>query len=434
MRFRSIIFLLFLQPIISSCGAQNSEVPLFQKIDCQANQVDPDRVVYGLNSNMFIPSYDFRTDFPVDKYVPQFLKVSQNLSSQGIKLIIVPLSHKGLVRVDQLDLSDPIQSSYNWASARNQYNSFVRQLSESNIAVVDTLTPFLNSRMQIFNKTDWHWNSEGAQILAKQVGKAIGNISLSTPLTKKSYQTRLIGKLDLTGTSAYYASQIEKRCGTSLQSHEQVNHYETVETGSSTNLLDSDDPDIVLVGTSFSVQPWNFDGFIKQETGNDVLNTAVIGGGVNSSIQSYLLSDTYKEHKPKIIVWEFDFDRLYDTPLEQQHWGQLLAMTSANCTNEVQIGSYPVTYPSISFSLRSATNKIVHLKFSDRSLLFFYATPVKDSKMLPPISVGRWGFIKNTGDYYVSHNEADALKLDIPDFQKDVKGEVVVSLCDTWRN
>ena len=400
--------------------------------DCQQNQESPDRVVYGSGGHMFIVSQDFRIDIPADKYVSQFAEVSRALQVKGIKLVIVPLAYKGLVDVKHLDLNDPVQRFYDWSLSRKTYRGFVQKLKALNVTTVDTLTPALVAKQQFFNKTDWHWTSEGSRLIADRVAATIRGLPVSRQLPPKQFKTTVLPDRELDGGSAYYASQIEKRCGVKLSTRETIHVYQTSAIDPSVGLLDDDAPDVVLAGTSFSAAPWNFEGFLKQALGVDVLGTAVIGGGVHSSLQSYLMSAAFLSHPPKVLVWEFDFDRLYDTPLEQKHWSQLLAMTQADCTNASPQTPAAVVSPETILEITQQVHPgILRLQFSDLSLRFFDATPSSGGVAQEIRQAGRWDFITNNGAYYLPVQNADHLKITIPDFQKNVSGTVAVTQCQT---
>lgn len=382
---------------------------------------------------MFIVSQDLREEFPVEQSLSFFSSVSHSLDMQGVKLIVVPIAHKGIVDVKFLNLSDPIQRSYNWLKARTSYRHLISGLNDVGITSVDTLSIAAASKNPFFNLTDWHWTSEGARSVAVKVAQTIKKLPISIKLPENLYKTIQIPSVELDGGSAYYSSQIEKRCNIKIMTRENINIFKTQKVKDSSNLLDDEQPDVVLVGTSFSAMPWNFDGFLKQNLETDVLNVSTIGGGVNSSIQSYILSDTFKLHKPKIIIWEFDFDRLYDNDLEKKQWGQLIAMADADCSSTANIMHSKVGYPTTTVNLEGQfSSKILHLKFSDLSLRFFDFIPSLNGVMGSEQQSGRWDFIINTGDYYFKTDTLDSFKVNIPEFQKNITGEVSISLCDRY--
>lgn len=422
------IVLLF---IFSQLFANNARaLQLVDNVDCLQNQISPERVVYGKEGHMFIVSQDFREEFPVEQTLPLFLAVSQSLNKQGIKLVVVPIAHKGIVDVKYLNRSDLIQREYNWLNARTAYRHLISGLKDSGVISVDTLSVATAFKNPFYNLTDWHWKSEGARLIAEKTAKTIKELPVYIGLPKKLYNTVQLSSIELDGGSAYYSSQIEKRCNTKVTTHENINIFKTQAVEESNNLLGDEQPDVILVGTSFSAAPWNFEGFLKQSLGTDVLNVATIGGGVNSSIQSYLLSDTFKLHKPKIIIWEYDFDRLYDNDLEKKQWSQLMAMVDADCTSASGVLKTKISYPVTLINLGGQfSSKIIHLKFSDLSLRFFDFESSANNQTKTTQQAGRWDFITNTGDYYFKTDNIDRFKISIPKFQENVNGEVSVSLC-----
>ncbi|NBV29476.1 hypothetical protein EBS02_10795, partial [bacterium] len=85
-------------------------------------------------------------------------------------------------------------------------------------------------------------------------------------------------------------------------------------------------PEIVLIGTSNSVNSSsysNFDGFLKEALGTDVLNLSKTGGGFSDSMAEYLNSDQFKKSPPKIIIWEIP--SYYDLNKQNSFFAKILA-------------------------------------------------------------------------------------------------------------
>lgn len=59
------------------------------------------------------------------------------------------------------------------------------------------------------------------------------------------------------------------------------------------------------VGLEFENNPQvNFIGFLQEFLQTEVLNFAVSGGGSFTALENYLISEAYKDEKPKLLVWE----------------------------------------------------------------------------------------------------------------------------------
>ena len=103
----------------------------------------------------------------------------------------------------------------------------------------------------------------------------------------------------------------EEKCGDLPDTLlEPINLYETREAGQG-DLFALDTPLVALAGTSFSTEPYNFDGFLSEALRQPVLNAAVSAGGLYTALQDLLLNRE-PGGNPRVIVWEY---RLGDAAL-----------------------------------------------------------------------------------------------------------------------
>ncbi|AZI45109.1 hypothetical protein EHF33_19730 (plasmid) [Deinococcus psychrotolerans] len=401
-----------------------------QESDCQENITSPERVVYGLNGNLFIPSQDFNSEIPYAKYLPSFIEAANLLKVKGIDLVIVPVSHKGLTEVNQLNLDDPIQKSYKWQKSRKDYETFISGLIANKINVIDVLKIAEQTNGQFINKTDWHWKPQSAKMVAEATASIVKKIPSYSQIPVREFSTTDY-MVSLVDGAAYYADQLKKRCGFENKNVETVEASKT-QMQSKLDLLSDDTPQIILVGTSFSASPWNFSGYLEQSLQREISNYAVVGGGVHSGIQSYLLGDEFEKNKPKVIIWEFDVDRLYDSVLEQHHWQQLLDLLKSNCDNMQPsfVGKIENRITDLKFKTKGS-NVIVKFSFSNLGIRFFDVSLYKSAVAFPITNVGRWEFIQNSGDFYVKIPDSDELTITIPDFIKDFQSDYSITFCKT---
>jgi len=69
---------------------------------------------------------------------------------------------------------------------------------------------------------------------------------------------------------------------------------------------DSAQPQVALVGTSYSANPrWNFAGALKQALSADVINYAKEGKGPLEPMLELLQDEGFKKAPAKLLVWEF---------------------------------------------------------------------------------------------------------------------------------
>ena len=148
------------------------------------------------------------------------------------------------------------------------------------------------------------WREDSAQYTADLI-KALPSYQ---SIPKKQYSTRTNGEQNIPGS---FEKFIQEKCDSEIKD-ETVPLYETAADidGSREDALfgDEESAQIVLVGTSNATEPdpsyANFGGFLRAFLSADIYNASISGGGIYAPIVTYLRSDEYLTHKPKIIVWE----------------------------------------------------------------------------------------------------------------------------------
>jgi alginate O-acetyltransferase complex protein AlgJ len=244
-------------------------------------------------------------DFPLgyDGHISQNLSfirtVHSNLKDNNINLIVVPIPAKSRV------LSTYLRHHKLPNYREKIYGDFQQFLMSHNITFVDTLSVFQKTQpTSIYLKTDTHWTPEGARYAAH----AVAHVSASTfpyltyPAT--SYDLKIGEPKPHRGDLLRYvrAEPIESFWGIVP---DQIRPYQAVSQDNSDDLFSDQTPGIVLVGTSYSANPtWPFIDFLKESLGTDILNMSDEGKGPFEVMSSYLESDSYKNHPPKLIIWE----------------------------------------------------------------------------------------------------------------------------------
>ncbi len=232
-------------------------------------------------------------------------KVSQILRQDKVQLVVVALPSKARIYQDKL-------GSYELpVSWKSQYSDFTDFLSNSHIKHVSLDSDFhANKDNGLFLKTDTHWTPIGARIAAMKTGvmveRAFPYLSWEAENFKSSKSDQISYEGDL---MAYTVSGgIADKFGLK---QDQLTKWKTELVKISEDSAQSNDDlfgdkilPVALVGTSYSANKlWNFEGFLKEALGTDILNMADEGQGPFQTMQNYLNKE-YKGDKPKLVIWE----------------------------------------------------------------------------------------------------------------------------------
>ena len=225
---------------------------------------------------------------------------SKALEAIGVKLVVALIPDKA--RVAAYHLQSGKYPDYN----QERYRDALSELHKRNVTAVDLLLAITEaSRVtDTYYRTDTHWNQTGAQIAAKAIANVIQPLRIElgqtafTSVASKDAISRpgdLIRLMGLEHTPDWLrpTPDVEATIVTTQQSN-------AVAGG---GLFGEAEVAVVLVGTSYSLRG-NFHGFLQQELGTKVLNTAKDGGGFLQATTDYLTNDAFRTSKPKVLIWE----------------------------------------------------------------------------------------------------------------------------------
>lgn len=136
-------------------------------------------------------------------------------------------------------------------------------------------------------KTDTHWTPDGANEMARMIGQFAGQ-------GESEFENRHVGNKSRKGDLTKFVPGIKF-------TEEKLPLYE-LDQPKSSNLFGAEEPEVVLIGTSYSAdQDFNFENFLKEYLGRDVLNLAEPGRGPFAVMEKYRREKTYKA---SLIIWE----------------------------------------------------------------------------------------------------------------------------------
>lgn len=263
-------------------------------------------MIPGKGNWIFRSGTDFRSEFVMPAEIRALLKNFKDvLSKNGTDLVIAFTPTRGMISDGLIAEDQPHAKEYNAAKARAAYKDYIASLQKDGIHMVGT--PDIKAGPAYFYKSDHHWSAAGAKEMAEAVAQEIKKLPSYKNIEKIKYKTAPGKTVDFDGT---FNATLEKICGYRLAKETDQTDLTTEDadnTSESALFSDSKAPDIVLVGTSNSkrkVFDSNFDGYLKQFLSADVYNAAIPAAGITDPFIAYLNSESYKEHKPKVIVWE----------------------------------------------------------------------------------------------------------------------------------
>lgn len=220
----------------------------------------------------------------------------QVLSAQNIKLFVIPIPSKARL------LKEKLERQKFPAYRKPIYANFISTLNAKNIHHMD-LAFIIQKPEDFFLKTDTHWAVAGAELTAMSAANRLFDLGLVKSKTEV-FETTLSDPQTHEGDLMRYTVNGQAAQFVNLNP-DTIRIPKTLSTTLNDDLFSDPQLDIALVGTSYSAnKEWNFEGFLKQYLSADVLNMADEGLGPFETMQNYLLSNTYKNTPPKLVIWE----------------------------------------------------------------------------------------------------------------------------------
>jgi alginate biosynthesis protein AlgX len=290
-------------------------------------------LVQGQDNWLFRTDVDLMTNFDVPPQgVAQLKRLNEALKAKGVQLVIVYQPTRGLVHPNRLTPAE--RARFNYEAAQASYKRTLADFHRLGIVAPD-LSPLLNEPVDTdhpyFFMGDHHWTPFGAERTAKLVAAELMKMPVMQDIPEAKFVTRPDGVLGKHGTLQKAALQI---CGTGYgDQYVQRFTTEPANVASGDDLFGDDSTaQIVLIGTSNSGEALNFNGFLQQNLSRKIENQSVIGGGLDGSMVQYLASDEFRQHPPKVIIWEF---AAYNNLAQMDFYREAVPLAVANgCAQE----------------------------------------------------------------------------------------------------
>ena len=335
-----------------------------------------------------------------DNAIQNLTTFVRTLETYGTTLVILLPPDRGMLFKNALNPDDPEQAAFNPTEATTSYQQLQEQLKHSGATIIDLLEPFSNTPTSFF-KREHHWTPTGANLAAKHLTKTlqINNPDLTTTLNTHTFTPV---KQQQETRETRYAQNIQTTCGTTVPLETMQHWNTTTPTPPEQDLFsDTNVPPVVLIGSSFSQSTYAFDTFLKHHLGTDIINNAIPGGGIRASFEQYLLSDTWQQHKPRLIIWEIPARNMTTTSLTTTL--TTLQPLATGCPNPTTQQTHTLNTQTTTLPLNTQTpTNAIQLSFTNLSIKTFNAT-ITTNNQTQTHKITRPNRVTNTGTYYLPH-------------------------------
>jgi alginate biosynthesis protein AlgX len=292
-------------------------------------------VLHGRDGWLFRTS-DFRTDFSASpETIKYFDRLNRTLVARGQTLIVALQPPRALMAFQHTDPA-AAPKDYSPEKARAGYRDFIAQLAKAGIKVVDLSAAPENA--DYFERADFHWSSAGAAWSAERVARTVRELPVYSTLPRQKFQTSVTGlAAPSRGTLAEF---VQQTCGVNIQMTSAP--IRTTVPQARQQAKTTAFPGITLLGTGNSAndQKFGFAGRLKALLETDIYNAAVAGGSAGLSPYIYLASDEYRQHPPKVIIWELPSNYNYNSTLSHAGFRQVLSAIDGGCGDKTAVARW----------------------------------------------------------------------------------------------
>lgn len=232
--------------------------------------------------------------------------VQQELERRGVKLVLAIIPAKTRLYPEYVGKEQPATLH------AALYADFLQRARQAGMAAPELLETMEKAKDngQVFLRTDTHWTPLGAEAVAQRLGESIRD-GQGADLPPQTFVTEA-GKSGAHKGDLLTFLPLDPLFSNLLPAEDQLQQRQThlaeeAAPESGGDLFgDSTQPQVALVGTSYSANPrWNFAGALKQALSADVINYAKEGKGPLEPMLELLQDEGFKQKPARLLVWEF---------------------------------------------------------------------------------------------------------------------------------
>lgn len=231
--------------------------------------------------------------------------VQQELERRGVKLVLAIIPAKTRLYPEYLGKEQPATLH------ATLYADFLQRARQAGMAAPELLETLERAKDngQVFLRTDTHWTPLGAEAVAQRLGESIRN-GQGADLPVQAFVTEA-GKTGQHKGDLLTFLPLDPLFTSLLPPQDQLQQRQTHPAEEAADaggdlFGDSAQPQVALVGTSYSANPnWNFAGALKQALSADVINYAKEGKGPLEPMLELLQDEGFKRKPARLLVWEF---------------------------------------------------------------------------------------------------------------------------------
>lgn len=233
--------------------------------------------------------------------------IKAQLATRHVALLIAVVPAKARVYPEYAGAHKPPRLQ------RELHHRLIAALTAQRIATADLLPTLTAAKAQqpTYLRTDTHWTPWGAQHAAARIAdlaKARGFARAADARTR--YVTTRLPEQPHHGDLLNFLP-LEPWFAALLPPPDRIRVPVTAavpaeDAGATVDLFGNASlPQVVLIGTSYSVNPaWNFAGALKEALGEDLANLAKEGVGPFPPMVRYLLGEGLRQTPPRLVIWE----------------------------------------------------------------------------------------------------------------------------------
>lgn len=225
-------------------------------------------------------------------------RIAMALREKGIALVVAVTPDKARVYPEQL-----CGARYS-AQAIARHAGFSALLARSGITPVDWLGALQRGKATapVYWRTDTHWSQHGAALAARAVAAAATGVPL---IREEGFRTLAAAEETESPGDLLRLMSLDRLPDGWRPRADRLHaeRTEPLEVAPGGLLDDTPAPEVVLIGSSYSVNA-NFHGRLQEALSSTVVNFGQAGGGFAGSARAFFASPNWRETPPKLVVWE----------------------------------------------------------------------------------------------------------------------------------
>jgi alginate O-acetyltransferase complex protein AlgJ len=286
---------------------------------CNLTSAQNNLVIRGIGDWLYFHEEWFSQVENEKKSVENIIKIVTAFKTQNIPIVVALTPAKSRIYSEYLQSGDLPKKEI-----QVKYTNTIELLQSAQVPVIDLYSWLLSAKkaatirhFPLYFRQDSHWSKTGGLLAGQEVARFIrlNYAERIKSIPEQQFQLNMLPISRQLGDLTKFLSESERQ----IFLPEPYEPYELLPLGEATgsDLFSDFQPEVVLVGSSYSLPGTGFEDGIRLALSKNTLNYSLGGQGQWEPVHQFLTDAIQAKTLPKLVIWEIPERFLFYTPTAQ---------------------------------------------------------------------------------------------------------------------